>query len=209
MKLSVITTVAILAAGPVAAPVFAQSAATSQAKLTDEEMSNLIAKNIASDKTLAADALNVSVKNGVATLTGVVGKEVDKARAERIARAAGATRVVNHLTSRENAEDKAKGTAGAVGDAAKTGAKQTKNAVSKTGEVITDTWISTRIKGNLAGEVKLEGSDIKVDVKDHVVTLSGTVPNATAHSRALTIGKEVEGVDRVIDKLTIGPKAPK
>jgi hyperosmotically inducible periplasmic protein len=209
MKLSVISALAILAAGPIATPVFAHSTATAQAKLTDEEMSNLIAKNIASDKTLAADALNVSVKNGVATLTGVVGKEADKASAERIARAAGATRVVDHLTSREKAGDKAKGTAEAVGDATKKGAKKTEHAVSKTGEAITDTWISTRIKGNLAGEVALKGSDVKVDVKDHVVTLSGTVPDHTAHARALTIGKEVEGVDRVVDKLTVGPKVEK
>ncbi len=209
MKLSVITAVAILAAGPIAAPVFAQSTSATQAKLTDEEMSTLIAKNIAADTSLAADALNVSVKNGVATLTGVVGKEIDKASAERIARAAGATRVVNHLTSREKAGETAKGTAGAVADATKKGAKETGHAVSKTGEAITDSWISTRIKGNLAGEVALKGSDVKVHVNDHVVTLSGTVPNETAHSRALTIGKEVEGVDRVIDKLTIGPKVGK
>lgn len=209
MKLSAIAAVAMLAAGPLARPALAQSSATAQAKLTDQEMSNLIAKNIAADKTLSADAIKVSVNNGVATLTGMVGKEADKANAERIARAAGAIRVENNLASREKAGDKVKGTAGTVGDATKKGAKKTKDAVSKTGEAITDGWITTRIKGNLAGEVALEGSDIKVDVKDNVVTLSGTVPNATAHARALTIGKEVEGVDRVVDKLTIGPRKVK
>ena len=209
MKLSVITALALLSAGPVAMPAFAQSSAATQPRLTDQEMSNLIAKNIAADKTLSADAIKVSVDTGVATLTGVVGKEADKTTAERIARAAGAIRVENNLTSREKAGDKVKGTAGTVADATKKGAKKTRNAVSKTGEAITDGWITTRIKGNLAGEVALEGSDIKVDVNDHVVTLSGTVPNATAHARALTIGKEVEGVDRVVDKLTIGPKKVK
>jgi hyperosmotically inducible protein len=207
MKLSVITAVAVLSAGPITGAAFAQATSSTQARPTDQELSNTIAKSIANDPTLSADAINVSVKSGVATLTGVVGKESDKAKALELAHITGIIRVENNLTSREKATDKTKDAAGAVGHTTKKAAKETKNAAAKTGEAITDGWISTRIKGNFAGEQALKGSDIKVNVKDHLVTLTGTVPDATAHGRALTIAKEVEGVDRVVDNLKIGVKA--
>jgi osmotically-inducible protein OsmY len=206
MKLSVITAVAMLSAGPIVATAIAAPASSIQARPSDQELSNAIAKSIANDPTLSADAIKVSVKAGVATLTGVVGKESDKAKAEELARLAGAIKVESHLTSREKAADKTKEAAGTVGTTTKKAAKETKNAAAKTGEAITDTWISTRIKGNFAGEQALKGSDIKVNVKDHLVTLTGTVPDETAHARALTIAKEVEGVQRVVDSLKIGPK---
>jgi len=208
MKLSVITAVAILAGTPMAGTAIAQSASATQAKPSDQELSTLIAKKIADDKSLTPDAIKVTVKGGVATLTGVVGKDADKARAEQLAHVPGVTRVENNLTSREKATETAKGTAGTVADATKKGAEKTKEAVSKTGEAITDTWISTRIKGNFEGETTLAGSDVKVDAKDHVVTLSGTVPTAAGRTRAVAIAKQVEGVKRVVDNLKVAPKNP-
>ncbi|MEO6213732.1 MAG: BON domain-containing protein [Vicinamibacterales bacterium] len=209
MKLSVIAAVSMLAAIPVAGTLYAQPPSTTQARPSDQELSNLIAKNISNDPTLSADAVRVSVTRGVVTLRGIVGKDADKAKAEQLATVPGVVRVDNKLKSREKATDKAKGAGDTVADTTKKAAKETKNAVSKTGEAITDGWISTRIKGNFAGEQALNGSDIKVDAKDHVVTLSGTVPNAAAHARALVIAKEVEGVNRVVDKLTVAPKIDK
>jgi hyperosmotically inducible protein len=206
MKLTVVTALALLSGAPTAGTAFAQATSSTQARPTDQQLSDSIAKSIANDPTLSADAIHVSVKSGVATLTGVVGKESDKAKAVELARITGIVRVENHLTSREKAGDKTKDAAGAVGSTTKKAAKETKNAAAKTGEAITDGWISTRIKGNFAGEQALKGSDIKVTVKDHLVTLTGTVPDDTAHARALTIAKEVEGVDRVVDNLKVGVK---
>lgn len=79
---------------------------------------------------------------------------------------------------------------------------------TKTGEVITDGWISSRIKTKFMGEEALRASAITVDSADHVVTLSGAVPNAAAHAKALTMAKEVEGVNRVIDNLKVAAKNP-
>ena len=70
----------------------------------------------------------------------------------------------------------------------------------------TDTWITTRAHSKFVGEDLLKDSDIKVDSKDHVVTLRGTVMSAAGRARAVEQAKEVEGVQRVIDRLTIGPK---
>src|SRR5437588_5611747 len=52
---------------------------------------------------------------------------------------------------------------------------KTKEGLSKTGEVITDAWITTRVKSKFVGEDLLKGSDIDVDTNDHMVTLKGTV----------------------------------
>src|SRR6185295_14538298 len=83
---------------------------------------------------------------------------------------------------------------------------ETKEGLSKTGEVITDGWITTHVKAKFVGEDLLKGSDIDVDTNDHVVTLKGTVPSSAARVRAVREAKEVEGVHKVVDHLTIGPK---
>ena len=80
MKLSVIAMVGMLSTPP--ADLFAQSPPATQSKPTDQELSDLIAKAISNDTTLSADAINVSVKAGVVTLTGVVGKDADRGKAE-------------------------------------------------------------------------------------------------------------------------------
>ena len=204
MKLSVIAAVAMLSTVPMHS--VAYSAPAAQAKPTDQELSEQIAKAISNDKVLAADAVNVSVKAGVVTLTGLVGKDADRARAEKLARLPGVTRVENNLKSREKPTSAVAGAADAVADASKKGAKATANAVSKTGEVITDEWIVTRIRTNIANDKALTRTDIDVEVKKNVVTLTGTVPTAVARDKALAVAKEVEGVSRVVNNLKITPK---
>ena len=90
--------------------------------------------------------------------------------------------------------------------AVKTTGEAAKEGVSKTGEVITDGWITTRVHSKFVDEKLLKGSNIDVDTKDHVVTLSGTVTSAAGRARAVAEAKKVEGVHKVVDHLTIGPK---
>ena len=208
MKINVISTVAMLAVGPIS--IFAAVPAPSavQAQPTDQDLSNLIATKIAGDTSLKPDAIKVKVDGGVVTLSGMVPKDADLARVERLARVPGVSRVDNKLTSREKATDKVKETGEKVADKSKEGLDKTKRALSKTGEVITDAWISTRIKTGFMGDEALRASAISVDSSDHVVTLSGAVTNAAAHAKALRIAKEVEGVNKVVDKLTVANKTP-
>ena len=199
MKLSTITTLAMLATVPVAVPAFAQGSSAAQVKPSDQDLSSLIATKIANDTSLSADAVRVKVEGGVVTLTGMVGKDADKARAEELARVPGVARVENNLTSREKATTKVKGTA-------KKGAAKTKDAASKTGEAITDGWITSRIKTKFMGDESLRASSINVDTNDHVVTLKGAVPNEATRSKAVALAKEVEGVNRVVDNLQVADK---
>jgi hyperosmotically inducible periplasmic protein len=210
MKLSIVAVMMFLAAGPVVN-------AAAQARSSDEQLASEISTKIANDKTLSPDAVKVTVKNGVVTLTGVVGKDADKATAESLARVPGVVRVENNLKSREKTTNAVTGTAGAVAGATKTGAEKTaeaskkvagatKSAATKTGENVTDGWITSRIKTKFMAEEALRASSINVDTDHHVVTLKGAVPTEDARAKALELAKEVEGVDKVVDNLKVTGK---
>ena len=100
----------------------------------------------------------------------------------------------------------AKKTTDAVVKGAKTVAKKTEDGLSKTGEVMTDGWVTTRVHTRFVTEDLLKDSDISVDTDKHVVTLKGTVTTAAGRMKASTIAKNTEGVRRVVNQLTIGPK---
>jgi len=138
--------------------------------------------------------------NAATTAKGTAGKVEEKAKAGAEKTKAGAEKVA----------EKTKEGAGKVVDKTKEGAgtvaEKTKEGVSKTGEVITDAWITTRVKSKFVGEDLLKDSNINVDTNNHVVTLTGTVMSAAARARAVAEAKEVEGVHQVVDRLTIGPK---
>ena len=212
MKLSVFGLLAIVAAGPAAVNTFAQTAATTTTAPSahDKAIGDRIAKRIAEEPGLKADAVKVKVENGVVTLSGMVANEADRARAERLAHVEGVTKVDNDLKTHDDAKSGVKGTAGTAAEKTKEGAEKvaekTKEGLSKTGEVITDAWITSRISSKFINEDLLHDSNIDVDTKDHVVTLNGTVLTTAGRRRAVALAKEVEGVHRVVDKMTIGPK---
>jgi hyperosmotically inducible periplasmic protein len=83
---------------------------------------------------------------------------------------------------------------------------KTKEGLSKSGEVITDEWITTRVHARFVDEDLLKGSDISVDTHKHVVTLKGTVTGRAGRARATSVAKNTEGVHGVVNRLTIGPK---
>jgi hyperosmotically inducible protein len=100
--------------------------------------------------------------------------------------------------------DKAKD---AVVKGATVAADKTKEGLSKTGEVMTDGWITTRVHERFIDEDLLKGSDISVDTDHHVVTLKGTVTGRAGRARASAVALKTEGVHRVVNRLTIKAKA--
>jgi hypothetical protein len=81
--------------------------------------------------------------------------------------------------------------------------EKTKQSVSKTGEVIDDAYITTKVHSRFVGEDALKDSHIDVDTNNHVVTLKGTVKSAAGRARAVAIAKTTDGVTRVVDDLKI------
>ena len=71
----------------------------------------------------------------------------------------------------------------------------------------TDPGITTAVKSKLAADDTVKAYKIDVDTKDHVVTLTGTVDNSAAKERAVTLARSTDGVNNVIDNLTVAPGA--
>jgi hyperosmotically inducible protein len=71
---------------------------------------------------------------------------------------------------------------------------------------MTDAWITTRVNQRFVGEKLLKDSNINVDTSKHVVTLKGTVIGPAGRARASRVARGTEGVRRVVNQLTIGPK---
>ena len=218
---SVLAAVVLVA---VPAPVRAAAPQTTAAKPSDKTLDERIEKRL-SGSTLKRYDIDVKVDMGVAKLTGTVATEADRRKATQLATIPGIARVENQLVvdlaatrgtagtmkskAKEGAE-KTKEGAEKIGEKTKAGAEKvidkTKEGLSKTGELITDGWITTRVKSKFIGEDLLKNSDINVETADHVVTLRGTVMSAAGRARAVEQAKEVEGVHQVVDHLAIGPK---
>src|SRR4051812_6262189 len=94
----------------------------------------------------------------------------------------------------------------AVVKSAKVVGEKTKDGVSKSGEVMTDGWITTRVNSRFVNEDLLKGSNINVDTEKHVVTLKGTVVTTAGRTKAGAVARGTEGVRRVVNQLTIGSK---
>jgi hyperosmotically inducible protein len=87
--------------------------------------------------------------------------------------------------------------------AGEAGADSAKDAAAATGVLVTDSWITTKVKAKIADEIVLERSDINVETTDRVVTLKGRVPSRAAQTRALEIARGTEGVARVVNQLVV------
>jgi hyperosmotically inducible protein len=62
---------------------------------------------------------------------------------------------------------------------------------------VDDTWITTKVKSQLAAAKGVKSSDISVSTADGVVTLTGTVASSRQRSRVEHIAKQVKGVKSV------------
>ena len=134
MLIRSLVTAAVLIAVPVApasvAPLIAQQTRT--AAQTDDALKDKIAFRLETNASVRKYDLRVKVANGVATLSGDVATAAQKAEAERLAKVEGVTKVENTIQVDPN-EDK-------------TVADRIKSGMSKTGEKITDAWITTKVK---------------------------------------------------------------
>jgi osmotically-inducible protein OsmY len=165
------------------------AAAPALQKTADESLKERIEFGLETSKVVKKYDIKIKVANGEAILTGDVATEAQKAEAARLAKIAGATKIQNAIVVDPD-EDKS------VADRIKAG-------LTKTGEKISDGWITTKVKWFLVSEEMLKGTDIDVDTKDGVVTLKGTVRDAGSRARAVALATDTDGVKRVVDELTI------
>lgn len=66
-----------------------------------------------------------------------------------------------------------------------------------------DTSITAAIKAKMAADEQVKASNIDVDTKNGVVTLTGTVSSKAEADRAIALAKEAEGVKSVTSHLVV------
>jgi hyperosmotically inducible protein len=79
---------------------------------------------------------------------------------------------------------------------------QTSNDAS---EVVSDAWITSKIKADLLAAHETPGMAIDVDTKDGAVTLNGTVKSQAEADKAVAHAKTIKGVKHVTSKLKVEP----
>jgi len=76
---------------------------------------------------------------------------------------------------------------------------------AETGEVVTDAWITTKVKADLLATDGVSGTSIDVDTNDGVVTLTGKVNSSAEADKAVTVARGIKGVTRVDSRLSVNP----
>lgn len=179
----------------------------------------------------ALRGVDVDVDTGVVTLKGEVASQAEKAKAERVAKNAGAKVVVNQLEiDADKAIARIKERADAKKDRIDDQAAKAKDAVDRQTEVakdraernldpkvaahetshrdkdVIDPLVTAKVKTKIIRDDLLDKSDVNVDTDaDGLVTLKGTVPSEAAKTRALELARTTEGVRKVVDHLTVKP----
>jgi osmotically-inducible protein OsmY len=135
-----------------------------------------------------------------------VDQAVEKTREGAIAVEQGAKAAGEKVASGATV-DTTKEVAGKVADktveVAAVAAEKARELAETAAEVISDAWITAKLKAKFADDVSLDGAAINVDTKDFVVTLKGTVPSAAAKAKAQTIATDTRGVKTVVNQLVV------
>jgi hyperosmotically inducible protein len=71
------------------------------------------------------------------------------------------------------------------------------NDTSGSDQPVTDTWITTKVKTELATTDGVKSTDIDVKTVDGVVTLTGTLATDVAVKKAIAAAESVKGVQKV------------
>ena len=68
---------------------------------------------------------------------------------------------------------------------------------------VSDDTIYDKVRIALASDIDVKGGNLKVDVKEGVVTLAGTVESPGQKDKAEHIAKKVKGVKKVVNNIEV------
>jgi hyperosmotically inducible protein len=143
---------------------------------SDAVITSKVKSKLAADPQTSAVEIDVDTLNGTVTLRGLVDSQEEARDAERLARdTEGVRDVENELE---------------IGD------------VSAGGEV-SDAWIVTKVKSQLAADPEVNSFNIDVDALQGEVTLSGIVTGERARTEAERIARATEGVKSVRNEIRL------
>ena len=130
--------------------------------------------------------IDVETRDGVVTLTGVVGTEFERRQAVALARSTDGTREVTDKLKVDAAMDPNRTTRRGLADVDRP-----------------DGWITMKIQAQYFLDNDVKGHQIDVDTKNGIVTLTGAVENAQQRQEAELIAKETEGVNQVVNRIKV------
>jgi len=143
----------------------------------DSGITSVIEASLEANDGVKARQVEISTREGVVYLTGVVDTEEARREAGRVAwRTEGVTGVMNSLTVGERT----------------------------VGSRIDDVMISSKVKSQLISNSLIKASDIDVSCSQGVVTLIGRVGSETIRSDAERIAHATKGVTDVHNELLVG-----
>ena len=154
---------------------------------SDDDITFEVRARFANESGHGASDFIVTTRDGVVTLKGTVDDAGVRLLAERIALSVhGVSRVDNRLVST------------ATNRSMKLAVEQGRDAwvqtVAGTQEVVSDRWITTRVKTDLLADSVSTAFDIRVRTHDGTVTLSGTVGDEQSLDHIAQIARSVAGV---------------
>jgi hyperosmotically inducible protein len=88
-------------------------------------------------------------------------------------------------------------------ETATTATNAANDSMNRPANAVDDAAITAKVKTAIMAEPDLKSTQINVDTKDAVVTLTGTVPSAPLKDRAKEIASSVTGVRSVQDNLVM------
>ena len=76
-------------------------------------------------------------------------------------------------------------------------AQATDMSAKSSEQPVTDTWITTKVKAELATTEGIKSGDVSVTTKNGLVTLSGVVNSKAQVQKSIAVAKSVNGVRQV------------
>ncbi|WP_151704372.1 BON domain-containing protein [Nitrincola alkalilacustris] len=131
-----------------------------------------------------SDGMNSEVEtlDGVVTITGTTDSEKSKSMVDKLALG---TRGVRSVDNQMTVDPATKATV--------TGSDKE----SDTGQAISDTWITTKVKSTFLMSSHIHSNDISVTTKEGIVTLSGSTQSGVEHALAIELAQNIKGVKSV------------
>lgn len=163
-----------------ARPLRGTGAAPSDGAITDEILSRL-----AGDPRLEDADIRVETRDGSVVLTGRTVTDEGRQAAEEVAlQVEGVTQVDNRISSPSSATT--------IGE-------RSREAIKRTEEVASDSWITTKIRSSILADPLTRSSSGTIGIKtiDGVVTLTGSVATQAEYDRVIRIVHDIKGVKQV------------
>jgi hyperosmotically inducible protein len=173
----------------------------------DAERARAIEAVMQKDPVLRDDRVAIEVTGKHVRLSGIVDTDEERSHAEEVVRQSDPTLTVENLLKTNAApppgETKTESVEHEVKDNTDRAIHKTEKVVDEAGEMVSDGWITSKIKAQLMAADGVHASAINVDTSDHVVTLRGQVRSEGERRKAEKLARETKGVDKVVDQLTI------